>query len=211
MKLSRKLVGLGASVLVAANVAGLTLLYRQRFAPETIKNNPTFAARQQRLMHTVTTAAGALPPVSFAAPATMITTPQFEAFFEAVQSEDVFRVKVWSPAQQIVWSNARQEIGQKFADNHEVDEALEGETEIEIQRGNTKTEQRSERLYTDFSETYIPIRDGGGQVIGVAEVYQSITDTMTSIQRRFYQVMALCLGSSAVMIAGGAMLARRKR
>lgn len=96
----------------------------------------------------------------------------FSAYFARIQSPEIIRIKVWNKEHTIIWSNLTETIGQQFADNHELDEAFEGEVEMEIEK--EKEEHVSERHYDEFAEIYVPVygAEDSRTVIGVIEVYQ---------------------------------------
>lgn len=96
----------------------------------------------------------------------------FASYFAKVQSPELLRIKVWNSDHTIIWSNLSESIGQQFADNHELDEAFEGEVEMEIEK--EKEEHVSERHYDEFAEIYVPIYGAADsrEVIGVIEIYQ---------------------------------------
>ena len=57
---------------------------------------------------------------------------------------EVVRVKIWDRNATVIWSDEAQLVGQRFPDNDELKEALEGQVAVEI-RGLEKAEQRYER------------------------------------------------------------------
>lgn len=96
----------------------------------------------------------------------------FGAYFARIKSPEIIRIKAWNKEHTIIWSNLTETIGQQFADNHELDEAFEGEVEMEIEK--EKEGRTSERRYDEFAEIYVPIYGAADSrtVIGVIEVYQ---------------------------------------
>jgi signal transduction histidine kinase len=87
---------------------------------------------------------------------------------------EVVRVKIWDRNATVIWSDEAQLVGQRFPDNDELKEALEGKVAVEIQR-LAKAEQRYERPgFSMLAEVYVPIFAAGTRnVIGVLEVYKT--------------------------------------
>lgn len=134
----------------------------------------------------------------------------FAAYFAEIQSPEILRIKVWDRNFTIIWSNLTETIGQQFADNHELEEALEGEVEIEIEAG--KEEHVSERHYTEFAEIYVPILDANdpASVVGVVEVYQP-SIMMRDVADAARTKDARAAGSAALVIFGISALALRPK
>ncbi len=130
----------------------------------------------------------------------------FESFFETIQSPQIFRIKVFNREPKIVWSNLKGIIGQDASTNQEAIDALK-EGKITWKFKSAKPEQLSERQFQEFTETYIPIPDAKGEIVGVIEVYQTAFSAIEQAKRDFqksaipaivialigYSVMALAL------------------
>lgn len=110
----------------------------------------------------------------------------FQSFFGAIQSPEIVRMKVWDKTFTVIWANLTELIGQRFPDNHEVKEALEGKVEFEIEK--PKDEHVSERQFQQLSEIYVPIRNSKEEIIGVIEVYQSIVSLNDEVKSNFQRV-----------------------
>ncbi len=96
----------------------------------------------------------------------------FDNLWASVQSPDYVRIKAWDTDYKIVYSNLPELIGQRFADNNEVKQALAGETPLLLEDSeDLKAEHFSEREYAELTEAYIPLMDKE-KVFGVIEVYQ---------------------------------------
>lgn len=118
-----------------------------------------------------------------------------ENFFTTIQSAELFRGKVYDANKFIVWSNIEGLSQTEALDNDELDEALEGESEIELKK--EKEEHLTERQYADYTELYVPIMENGA-VIGVFEVYQ----TMESIDAKVAASASDNLKTNFMMLAG---------
>jgi hypothetical protein len=121
----------------------------------------------------------------------------FETFFEAVQSPNLVRMKVWDRNFTVIWSNLSDLIGQRFPDNHEVEEALEGKIEFEIEK--LKTEHLTERQFQELGELYVPISGGRGDIAGVLEVYQPTHALRQEVKAEFLRSAALAAVVSAAL------------
>ena len=126
----------------------------------------------------------------------------FQAFFDTIQSPQLVRIKVWDRNFNVIWSNLSELIGQRFPDNHEVQEALEGNVEFEIEK--QKSEHFSERQYDELSETYVPIPNPNKDIIGVIEVYQPTSPLYDEINAQFRKVVIQSFG---VVLVASALLA----
>lgn len=107
----------------------------------------------------------------------------FENFWTSIQSLDLVRIKVWDSNYTVLWSNLSEIIGQRFQDNHELAEAYEGEIEFEIERQSQ--ESISERQYKELSETYVPIKNIGGEIVGVMETYKPTVSLKAEVSKEF--------------------------
>lgn len=121
----------------------------------------------------------------------------FETFFEAVQSPNLVRLKVWDRNFTVTWSNLSELIGQRFPDNHEVEEALEGKIEFEIEK--PKTEHLTERQYQELGELYVPITGGKGNIVGILEVYQPTHSLRQEVRAEFLRAAALAAVVAAAL------------
>jgi hypothetical protein len=122
----------------------------------------------------------------FATTDTVRQQAAFKAFWDSVQSPEYVRAKIWNKEFTIVWADLTELIGQRFTDNHEVAEALEGEIEFEIEE--EKTEHVSERQYEELAEVYVPFRGADGAIAGVFEVYQPTIELNKAVWDNFMKV-----------------------
>lgn len=115
----------------------------------------------------------------------------FQSFFEAIQSPEVVRIKVWNRNPTVLWSNFGELGGGRFPEKHVVLEALGGEVEFDIEK--QKPEHFSARRFAELSETYVPVADAKGEIVGVVEVTQTTLSLHEEIRSRF-QKEALPVG-----------------
>lgn len=131
-------------------------------------------------------AAALLKPEAFTDKNVITRNQTFKSFFDAIQSPELVRIKVWDRNFTVIWSNLNELIGQRFPDNHEVQEAYEGKIEFEIDI--PKFEHISERQFRELAEIYIPIQDDKGELVGVIEVYRPAFPVDEEAKSRFQKV-----------------------
>lgn len=124
----------------------------------------------------------------------------FNNFWKSIQSPELVRIKVWDKNFTIIWSDSSELIGQRFPENHELKEALEGEVEFEIEK--EERESIFERQYGRLSETYVPFVGADGEVAGVLEVYQSTVRLDQEIWGNFKKIVIPTL----LMAIGGYLI-----
>lgn len=204
MKLSKKIIlGLGI-LLVLINGVYLYSKYQATisviFSEDKLKKHPLFQDLEQKTVEQIQTkVATSVPEGSFDLGVSEKSSQVFEKFFKEIQSRSLFRIKVWDGDYTVIWSNAAENIGKRFPDNHEMAEVYEGEVESEIKRSTAKKENVTERTYSEYSETYVPIKDSNGKVIGAIEVYQVIGDITEKIRSQFYNEAGMAVGASLVL------------
>ena len=71
-----------------------------------------------------------------------------------------------------------------------------------------KPEQVSERQFQEFTETYVPIRYGRGQIVGVIEVYQTALSAKKKIQEDLLQSAISALAAALVVYLVAALVLR---
>ena len=130
----------------------------------------------------------------------------FETFFEAIQSPEIFRLKVYNREPKIIWSNLREIIGQDASTNQEAIDALNGKVTLELK--SLKPEQVSERQFQEFTETYVPIPDAKGKVVGVIEVYQAAIRARENINGQFQKLAMITIVVVLVGYSGAVFILR---
>lgn len=97
---------------------------------------------------------------------------------------DVERIKIWNKDRVVVWSDKKELIGQRFPDNRELNEALEGKITSELS-GLKKSEHALERKFKRLLELYVPIRFGErGDIEVVFEIYQNLDPLYAGIAKQ---------------------------
>ena len=120
-----------------------------------------------------------------------LATPRlddYEAFSRKVDhltfGPHVVRVKIWDRDGRVIWSDDRRLVGQVFTDNHELEEALEGEVPSEISTLE-KAEQAFERPFERLLELYVPIHFGEDEEpSNVFEIYQNLDPLEQDVARQ---------------------------
>jgi PAS domain S-box-containing protein len=124
----------------------------------------------------------------------------FERYFSEISIPEIVRIKVYSPDGVIVYSNEEKLIGQSFKGNLELEEALKGEVEIEIDRElKRKEEHLYEQGFRGLMEIYVPIMGEDGRVNGVVEVYQVLDPLDKAINQAQFVLGSLIIVSLGVL------------
>ncbi|MFQ5816197.1 MAG: hypothetical protein ACE5G7_06840, partial [Candidatus Hydrothermarchaeaceae archaeon] len=124
----------------------------------------------------------------------------FENYFGMISTPEIARVKIYNTDGVIVYSNEERLIGQSFLGNPELEKALEGEVEVEIERNLEEEEENLyERGFRGLMEIYIPIAGEDGSVFGAVEVYQVLDPLDRAIGRAQLVVGGLIMGGLAFL------------
>ncbi len=108
---------------------------------------------------------------------------------------DVLRSNIFNKDSIVFWSSNAELIGQRFADNRELAETLNGALIYETGIiGDTQKEEHKgligNRTGVHFIETYIPITNGSeGQIVGAVEIYKlpiALHDSVAAGQRAIW-------------------------
>ena len=101
----------------------------------------------------------------------------FEIFYKSFKTDEIIRIKIFNTNGTILYSDEERLIGQTFQDNLDLNEALKGSIEVEINRGLNKKENIYERQnFSSLMEIYVPIKNDSDQIQGVVELYQVLDD-----------------------------------
>lgn len=114
-------------------------------------------------------------------------TTDYDTFAKKLQhltfGPNIIRIKIWNKDRVVVWSDDRRLVGQRFLDNDDLTEALEGKIASELS-SLEKSEQKFERPYKKLLELYVPIKLPDGKVHAVFEIYQNLDPLFADIYRQ---------------------------
>ena len=123
---------------------------------------------------------------------------RFEAFYtQAVAMPEIVRVKLYDATMRVIWSDEPRLIGQRFADNPHLAQALKGQTVVNLEGEERKEENRYEGSeFARLVEVYVPVVfPGSSRVVGVVETYKVPAKVFVSIrQGQLTVVGATCVG-----------------
>ena len=126
--------------------------------------------------------------------------PQIEEFFHHITKiPDVLRATVYDTTETIIWSDNKELVGMRFADNDELIQALSGTPvfarESKDDRDNLKTEHRFlPDDVSDFVESYLPMWDHNHKnVIGVLELYKAPNALFKALEHGKILVLTITL------------------
>jgi len=134
-----------------------------------------------------------LSPQDFLQPESESSREHFEVMSaQVVQMPEITRVKLYDGTMQVVWSDEMRLIGQRFADNPHLVQALSGQTVVNLQAGERKEENRYEgNEFARMVEVYVPVVfPGSSQVAGVVETYKVTNQVFASIRKGRFTVIA---------------------
>ena len=134
-----------------------------------------------------------LSPQDFLQPESEASRAHFEIMSaQVVEMPEITRVKLYDAGMQVVWSDEMRLIGQRFADNPHLVQALTGRTVVNLQTGERKVENRYEgNEFARMVEVYVPVVfPGSSHVVGVVETYKVTHQVFASIRKGQFTVIA---------------------
>ena len=124
----------------------------------------------------------------------------FEEYHHMIDTPETVMLKIYNTDGVILYSNKKELIGQSFIDHPELEKALEGAVEIEIERDLEETEENLyEQGFRGLMEFYIPIIGEAGEVDGVVEVYQVLDPLDKAIRQAQLIIGSLILGGLGLL------------
>jgi two-component system, NtrC family, sensor histidine kinase HydH len=135
---------------------------------------------------------------------TQADTPEAQAieplFGELSRMSGLLHANVYNAQRRIIWSTNRTAVGQAPGVNPELEEALLGEVAIESALLARASFFKPEHAFVpdagrDAIETYVPVRDPVGRVVGVIELYQSPQGVIDAVHTMTRAVWVACAGS----------------
>jgi len=120
-------------------------------------------------------------------------------FSTLVDSENVFRIKVWGPDGTIIWSDNPEIVGKQYPNDSEYKEAMTGVVSFSLEKPE-KEEQANERKRGHILEIYTPVKEEG-KPIGIVEVYEDADQLMAQIRKRSAFVWKIVIVSGLALYA----------
>jgi two-component system, NtrC family, sensor histidine kinase HydH len=153
-----------------------------------------------------------LTSADFALPFSAIAQEHFRNFYaKTVRMPEIVRVKIYDTTAAVVWSDKPLLIGQRFLDNTHLLGALAGHTMVNLEMGEEKGENISEREeFSELVEVYVPIVfPEHTEVAGVVETYKAPTTVFTNIRQGQMVVIETALAGSALLYLSLFWIVRR--
>ena len=127
------------------------------------------------------------------------TSPEIDRFASLIDIEldslPVYTVNIFTPDGLILYSTNRQSIGARMLMNSGVEAAATGEPTSALIREDSFNQYDRIIEERDMVETYLPLRDESGQVIGVFEIHSDISDFFARIEET-QRTIGLGVGAS---------------
>jgi len=136
----------------------------------------------------------------FATPSGGTVSPRTETVLRSLFGlGTIFRVKVWSTDGTIVWSDQKEEIGQKFPDDDTLQDALTaGKPAYELGESEKQENVGTEADKGSLLQVYTPVlRDS--RTVGAIELYEANRDLFTQIARNTLFVEGLVAAAGVLL------------
>ena len=122
-----------------------------------------------------------------------------DLFGEVSRMSGLIHANVYNQGRRLIWSTNQAAIGATPGPNPELDEALAGELALESPLLSTANFIKPEHAFVpdagrDAIETYIPVRDPRGAVVGVVELYMSPRALVDSVHEMTRAIWLACAG-----------------
>ena len=120
-----------------------------------------------------------------------------------IENLTVFRVNIFALDGLTLYSTRRDRIGSRVVLNPGIEMAARGEENSMIVRRDAFNSYDREVELRDMIESYVPLRDGSGQVFGVFEIYADITPLVARIdatQRTIIITVAGAMGALYLLL-----------
>ncbi|HXV21021.1 MAG TPA: GGDEF domain-containing protein [Desulfuromonadales bacterium] len=123
---------------------------------------------------------------------------------------DILKIKIFSADGRIVYSTDPLLIGRVDADNRRLQRALTGQVDSRLEEKDEVLDLAEERKFdVDVVETYFPIRNDAGQVIGGFELYVDVTADRRDIAGVVGMSVLLLAAVLLIVFACAFLLVRR--
>ena len=123
---------------------------------------------------------------------------------------DVFKIKVFNLETEIIYSTDAAIMGQFNHDNSKLQKALNGLLTAKYAAKDKVWDlANEERTNVRIVETYVPMYDSSGKIIGSCEIYKDITEDMALAKSQYVRV-GLILTVTVLGVFGALMLVIRR-
>jgi diguanylate cyclase (GGDEF)-like protein len=127
-----------------------------------------------------------------------------------LQAFDIVKIKVYTRDGRIIYSTDRGIIGERDVGNRRLTNALSGKNDAKLVRKDRVQDLANEsKLDVDVVETYVPIHDDNGEVIGCFEVYIDVSRYRGEI-RQIVTIAVAVIAVITLVVYGIAFLFLRK-
>jgi diguanylate cyclase (GGDEF)-like protein len=163
------------------------------------------ALTSARDVASVTARVGIQPQISITALNRGLAGPSIDRVDRALRSERladrVVRVKVWNRNGQIVYSDDRRIVGQRFPISPELASAFSGGVASEVS-SLTKSEEAHDRHYGRLLEVYVPLRvSNDAAPAGAFELYMPYAPIASKIHGETVDLIVLLIGGLGLLWA----------
>ncbi|HYL79353.1 MAG TPA: ATP-binding protein, partial [Candidatus Acidoferrum sp.] len=112
-----------------------------------------------------------------------------------VMMPEIVRVKIYDTSTAVIWSDEARLQGERFLDNPQLVRALSGQTTVNLETEELKSENVYERNeFAQLVEVYVPIVfPGASRVVGVVETYKTPGQVFASIRKGQLTVIGTAL------------------
>jgi diguanylate cyclase (GGDEF)-like protein len=129
---------------------------------------------------------------------------------EFLKAFDIVKIKVYTRDGRIIYSTDRAIIGERDPDNRRLATALSGRNDAKLVRKDRVQDLANEsKLDVDVVETYVPIHDDNGEVIGCFEVYIDVSRYRGEIQQ-IVSIAIVVIAAITLFVYGIAYIFLRK-
>lgn len=123
---------------------------------------------------------------------------------------DIIKIKVYDLRSRIAYSSEAALIGKYDSSNRRLKNALAGNIDTKLETKDKAKDLADEQLLNvDVVETYVPIRDKAGDVLGIIEVYINVTKYRSQITNGVTLVAGFMILVSFSVYAFAYLLVRR--
>jgi diguanylate cyclase (GGDEF)-like protein len=125
-------------------------------------------------------------------------------------SFNIVKIKVYTRDRYIIYSTDRAIIGERDLGNRRLANALSGRVDAElVRKGQAQDLPDESKLAVDVVETYVPIYDDDGEVIGCIEVYMDVSHYRGEI-RQIVTIAIALIATITLVVYGIAFVFHRK-